>query len=250
MSTPPEAPLALIGYSPAAARALRTAGLIVVGVPDENLGAVMQACRTLRFSGALVHESREGMAAGAADPDASARRVGRVDAVAFTAGGAQGTYALADALTDAVEASGYAARGAGALLLGSGGELARALPLVRLGFTTVGIAADSVPDAERFVRDLPAGVRAFPVSRFDPALASLAERADLIVLTGGTLPPGLLQPYHTLADLTGRANSGASGAATLDLSLLPALRLSRQLLHATGQRYRPEDLTELAGALV
>lgn len=245
----PDAPLALIGSSPAAARALREVGLVAVAVPDEHLEAVLGACRTLRFSGALVHESREVAAASAADPDAGARRAGRVDAVAFTAGGAHGTYALADALTDAVEASGYAVRGAGALLLGSGGDLARALPLVRLGFSSVGIAADSAPDAERLARDLPAGVRAFPVSRLDPALAALAERADLIVLTGGPLPPGLLQPYHTLADLTGRAGPGASGAATLDLSRLPALRLARQLLHATGQRYRAEDLTDLAVAL-
>ena len=84
MSSFPDAPLALIGYSPAAARALRAAGLIAVEVPDEGLGAVMGACRTLRFSGALVQESREVAAAGAADPDASARRAGRVDAVAFT----------------------------------------------------------------------------------------------------------------------------------------------------------------------
>ncbi|MEF2280000.1 shikimate dehydrogenase [Deinococcus sp. YIM 134068] len=244
-----DAPLALVGHSPAAARALRDVGLVAVSVPGGDLGAVIGACRTLRFSGALVHESREGAAAEAVTPDTSARRAGRVDAVALTGAGAHGTYALADALSDAVEASGYAARGAGALLLGSGGDLARALPLVRLGLGSVAVAADSAPEAERFLRDLPAGTRTFTLSRHDPALASLAERADLVVLTGGTLPPGLLQPYHTLADLTGRAGTGQSGAAILDLSALPALRLARQLLHATGQRYRAEDLTGLVAEL-
>ena len=101
----------------------------------------------------------------------------------------------------------------------------------------------------RFARDVPAGVRAFAVGRRDSALASLSERADLIVLTGGSLPPGLLQPYHTLVDLTGQVSTGHSGAARLDLARLPELRLVRQLLHATGQRYRPEDLTDLAAAL-
>lgn len=248
MRSPSDAPLALIGYSADAARALREAGLLAVPVPDDDPAAVLDACRTLRFVGALVHPSREVALAGHVDPDPDARRVGRVDAVAFGRE-AHGTYALADALMDAVEGSGYAARGADALLLGSGADLARALPLLRLGFGNVGIVADSYPEAERFARDVPAGVRAFPVGRRDSALASLSERADLIVLTGGSVPPGLLQPYHTLVDLTGQASTGSSGAARLDLTRLPELRLVRQLLHATGQRYRPEDLGDLAAAL-
>lgn len=253
MSATSDAPLALIGHSPQAARAFREVGVVALTVPDDDLGPVLEACRTLRFTGALVHPSREVAVAGAVDLDPDARRLGRVDAVAFTggaaSGGAHGTYSLADALMDALEESGYAARGASALFLGGGADLARALPLVRLGFEHVGVAADSLPDAERFARDLPASLRAFAVSRRDPALLSLAERADLIVLTGGSLPAGLLQPYHTLADLTGQGTTGTSGAAHLNLSSLPTLRLSRQLLHATGQRYRPEDLAELVGVL-
>ncbi|EYB67613.1 hypothetical protein DEIPH_ctg033orf0017 [Deinococcus phoenicis] len=253
MSATPDAPLALIGHSSLAARAFREVGLIALAVPDDDLSAVLGACRTLHFTGALVHPSREIAVADAVDTDPDARRVGRVDAVAFTGGAAgghvHGTYTLADALMDAVEASGYAAHGASALLLGSGADLARALPLVRLGFKHIGIVADHLPEAERFARDVPASVRAFAVGRRDSALASLAERADLIVLTGGTLPAGLLQPYHTLADLTGQSTTGTSGAALLDLSALPALRLARQLLHATGQRYRPEDLTGLVAEL-
>lgn len=243
-----DAPLALIGYPAPAARALREVGLVALTVPDDDLSAVLDACRTLRFAGALVHATREIAVAGLVEADPDARRVGRVDALAFT-GGVHGTYTLSDALTDVVEASGYAANGADALLIGSGADLARALPLVRLGFGNVGIVADSYPEAERFAREVPANVRAFPVGRRDSAIASLADRADLIVLTGGSLPPGLLQPYHTLVDLTGQATAGNSGAAGLDLARLPALRLVRQLLHATGQRYRPEDLSGLVTAL-
>lgn len=253
MSAPPDAPLALIGHPPHAALTLREVGLFALAVPGDDLAAVLAACRTLRFAGALVHPMREAAVAEAVEADPDARRAGRVDAVAFSggaAGGAHGTYTLADALTDAVEASGYAARGANALLLGNGADLAQALPLVRLGLGQVTVAADSLPDAQRFIRDLPGSLRVFGVSRRDPALLSLAERADLIVLTGGSFPAGLLQPYHTLADLTGTGRAGASGAATLDLSALPALRLARQLLHATGQRYRPEDLTGLVEALL
>ncbi|KEF35300.1 shikimate dehydrogenase [Deinococcus sp. RL] len=243
-----DAPLALIGYSADAARALRGAGLLAVPVPDDDPAAVLEACRTLRFIGALVHPSREVALAGYLDLDPEARRAGRADAVAFGAG-THGTYALADALKDALEMSGYAAYGADALLLGSGADLALALPLLRLGFGNVGIVADSYSEAERFARDVPAGVRAFAVGRRDSALASLSERADLIVLTGGPIPPGLLQPYHTLVDLTGQVSTGHSGAARLDLVRLPELRLGRQLLHATGQRYRPEDLSDLVAAL-
>ncbi|MFD1730281.1 hypothetical protein ACFSC4_02850 [Deinococcus malanensis] len=108
--------------------------------------------------------------------------------------------------------SGYATRGAGALLIGLDAvDLTLALPLARLGFSNMGVAAETLPEAERAARHLPAGVRTFPVSRRDAALATLAERADLIVLTGGPLPAGLLQPYHTLADLTGHAVVGTSG---------------------------------------
>lgn len=249
----PDAPLALIGHSSQAARAFREVGLVALTVPESDLGAVLDACRTLHFTGALVHPSCEVAVAGVVDTDADARRVGRVDAVALAGGAngstAHGTYTLADALMDAVEASGYAAHGASALFLGSGADLARALPLVRLGFENVGIVADTLPDAERCARDVPASIRTFAVGRRDPALRSLAERADLVVLTGGSLPPGLLQPYHTLADLTGQGTTGTSGAALLDLSALPTLRLVRQLLHATGQRYRPEALAGLIGAL-
>ena len=248
-----DAPLALIGYPSPAARALRDLGLIALAVPAEDLPGVLDACRTLRFTGALVHPSQERAVAGAVSLDPDARRAGRVDAVALTGGvgggGAHGTYSLTDALMDTVEASGYAARGAAALFVGGSTDLTQALPLVRLGFDQVGLATDTLPEAERLARDLPASVRSYAVGRRDPALVSLAERADLIVLTGGALPPGLLQPYHTLADLTGQAQTGPSGAARLDLSALPALRLSRQLLQATGQRFVPEVLGGVVGVL-
>jgi shikimate dehydrogenase len=76
---------------------------------------------------------------------------------------------------------------------------------------------------------------------------SLAERADLVVLAGGAAPSGVLQPFHTVLDLTGDAAGAArAGAAVLPLAALPALRLALQLEHATGQRFHPEAL---AGAV-
>lgn len=249
-----ESPLALIGYPVGAARMLRELGLVGVSVPSDDLSAVLAACQTLKFCGALIHASQEVHALDSANPDRTARRAGRVDAVAF-AGGPHGTFALADALTDLLEASGYATRGASAVLIGQDAhDLALALPLTRLGFTDVGIVAESTPDAERAIRDLPAGLRSFPMSRRDPALGNLTERADLIVLTGGSLPAGVAQPYHTLIDLTSRANpqndrAQSSGATLLDLSDLPARHLARQLAHATGQRFRVEELQSLVPSL-
>ncbi|GHF30730.1 shikimate dehydrogenase [Deinococcus metalli] len=244
----PDAPLALIGYTSAAARALRDLGVVAVSVPHDDLGAVMDACRTLPFSGALVHPSVEGAALSVTQADVAAQRAGRVDSVAF-AGGVHGTFALADALSDVVEDSGYATRGASALLLGqSASDLALALPLTRLGFTDIGVVAETTPEAEGAARHLPAGVRAYPVSRRDPSVAALADRADLIVLTRGALPPGLLHPYHTVVDLTGHA-AGTAAGSVLDLSRLPAQRLCRQLDHATGHRFRTDDLLPLLPAL-
>ncbi|GGK32671.1 hypothetical protein GCM10008955_28290 [Deinococcus malanensis] len=249
MPAPYDTPLALIGYPPDAARALRGLGLLALSVATDNLGATLEACRSLHFTGAIVHPTLESHLPDVSTPDAEARRVGRVDALAF-AGGTHGIFALADALGDAVTDSGYATRGAGALLIGLDAvDLTLALPLARLGFSNMGVAAETLPEAERAARHLPAGVRTFPVSRRDAALATLAERADLIVLTGGPLPAGLLQPYHTLADLTGHAVVGTSGATSLDLSTLPARRLARQLEHATGQRFHAQDLSELAAQL-
>ncbi|GGM01103.1 shikimate dehydrogenase [Deinococcus aerophilus] len=242
-------PLALIGHSPAAARALRELGVVALSVPTDDLRATLEACATLHFSGALVHPSQELRVADVAQPDAVARQVGRVDAVAFAAG-IHGTCALIDALSDTLEASGYATRGASALLLGhSAHDLALALPLMRLGFTDVGVAAETALEAERATRHLPAGLRAYPLSRRDSALTGLAERADLLVLSGGGLPSGLAQPYHTVVDLTGKLSSAPGGASLLDLSALGTHRAARQLLHATGQRFHADELREIARAL-
>ncbi|MFC4425355.1 shikimate dehydrogenase [Deinococcus navajonensis] len=249
MPAPSETLLALIGYSPDAARTLRTLGLMALNVPTDNLGATLDACRTLHFSGALVAAPFQPQVLDVSTPDAGARRVGRADALAF-AGGIHATFALSDALGDALADSGYATRGAGALLLGREvADLTLALPLARLGFGHIGVAAETLPDAERAARELPGGLRAFPVTRRDPALATLAERADLLVLTAGSLPPGLLQPYHTLADLTGQASVGVSGATVLDLSSLPGRQLARQLEHATGQRFHLDELQTMVAGL-
>jgi len=245
----PDHPLALLGFAPDAARALRQLGLIAVNVPTDDLTHVMDACRTLKFTGALVHPALEAAVAAAVTPDTAARRAGRVDAVAFS-GTAHGVHTLADALGDTLGDSTYALRGASALLLGlEAADLGRGLPLTRLGLTIVGVCAETISDAERVLRDLPAGVRGYALARRDPSVQSFAERCDLIVVTGGPLPAGVLQPYHTLADLTGQASTGSSGATALDLSALPLHRLSHQLAHATGQRFRPDTLAPLLPAL-
>lgn len=244
-----DTPLALIGYPAPAARALRDLGLIALSVPTDDTRAVLDACRTLHFTGALVHDSQQVHLLDAVTPDTAARRVGRVDAVSF-AGTLSGTFALTDALSDTLEDSGYATRGASALLIGlDAHDLALALPLARLGFADIGVAAESLPEAERAIRDLPAGLRAYPLSRRDPSCRTYAERADLIVLTAGPLPGGLVQPYHTLIDLTGRADASSSGAGRVDLSRLPLRRLARQLAHATGQRFHPDELEPVLPAL-
>lgn len=264
MFTPADAPLALVGYAPAvataAAAALRDLGLQAIGVPAERPQEVVAACLTLRFGGALVApgQGRAWLDAGSADSEA--RRVGRVDALSFHGaalhgtGGATGTFAYAEALSDTLEASGYVARGASLAVLGhTAADLAVAAPLARLGFTDIGLVADSAPEAERAIRDLPSGLRIFPLSRRDGSVRALASRSDLIVLTSGELPHGLLEPYHTLIDLTGRAQgqgrNAGSGASVLDLETLALHHTSRQLLHATGQRYEPSRLVALAEAL-
>ena len=258
-----DTPLALLGYAPDAARALRELGLTAISVPVGNLEDVLRACAVLACPGALVAGPLRAavLALGASTSvvraDTAALRSGAADAVSFT-GGTHGqaaqthaTCTLPDALLDTLEDSGYPVRGARALLIGQSGDLGAGLALTRLGLSSLTLAAASHPEAEALARGLPGGLKAHVTSRSDPALVTLAERADLIVLTAGPLPPGVLQPFHALLDLTGRASSAASkaGAALVPLTRLPELRLARRLHHATGQRFAPEVLSELAKVL-
>lgn len=247
MSRPHDTPLALLGYAPdqarTAAQQLRGLGLLALVTPADPPAEMLDACRTLGYLGALVAPELGRTLLGTAQPDAAARRAGTIDALAL-AGNLYGTHTLADALTDALEASAYPVRGARALLIGEGADLHSGLALARLGLRGLDLAAADRPEAERLGREVPAGLLGSVLSRHDPALAGLAERADLIVLTGGSLPGGLLHPYHTLLDLTGRAarTAEAVGAAQVPLGHLAGLRLARRLLHATGQRFEAAAL--------
>lgn len=255
MSLPPpsargEAALALIGYPAAAARALREFGLVALAVAAAPLPEVLAACQALGFAGALLHPDMQAQAAQHLQLDPDARRAGLSDAVAFS-GGLRGTYAAPEALLSAVQESSYAARGAHAVLIGSAADLRLGLGLARLGFKAITVVADSHRDAEAMSRDLPAGLAAFALTRSDAALRGLAERADLLVLTGGNLPTGLVQPYHTVLDLGGQAGREVrrTGATLLSLPDFPARVLARQLEHATGQRFRPDLLGDVAAAM-
>lgn len=256
-----DTPLALLGYPQGTGRALRDLGLNALSVPEAPLAEVLGACATLAFRGALVAPALQEGVLAVSQPDSAATRAGTADALAFVRGGSGGgqthaTCTLPDALLDTLEDSGYPVRGARALLIGQSGDLSAGLALTRLGLSSLTLAAASRPEAEALARGLTVGLNAAGLnvqvtSRSDPALVTLAERADLIVLTAGPLPPGVLQPFHALLDLTGRAGSAASkaGAAQVSLARLPELRLARRLHHATGQRFAPDALAELAKVL-
>ena len=192
-----DTPLAMLGYPPAAARLMRELGLIAVSLPTQPLERVLDACPALAFRGALIAPDLQAALLTAAVPDNAARRAGAADALSFAgAAGPHATFTLPEALLDALEHSGYPLRGARALLIGEGGDLGAGLALTRLGLGSLTLAAATRPDAEQLLADLPRGVKAHATTRADPALPGLAERADLIVLTAGTLPPGVLQPFH------------------------------------------------------
>lgn len=241
-----DAPLALIGHAAPAGRALRELGLVAVGVPATPLPEVLAACASLKFCGALLAPAFEDAAYGAAQPDGQARKLGRADALTFL-GEPRATHTLEDSLLAVVEASGFPARGARILLLGSGPALNAGVGLARLGAASLTAASGNRPEAERALNALPAGIQGYALALNDPALGGLAERADLVVLASGSLPSGLIQPFHTLLDLTG--NVHGDPAPRVDAASLPAERLARQLEHATGQRFRAETLRDVATAL-
>lgn len=251
MLIPADAPLALVGYPSELARAFQELNITALAVPEAHPADLISACQTLKFTGALIAPAQARAWLEATTADSDARRAGQVDAVSFHgAAGAQGVFAYAEALSDAVRDSGYAAVGAGLLILGRFvSDMVLAAPIARLGFSDIGLAADSAPEAERVRRELPAAPRVFPVSRRDGTVKTLADRSDLIVLTAGELPRDLLQPYHTLLDLTGKVQPNASGANLLSLRDLPAYHLARQLNHATGKTFQLAQLRRLADAL-
>lgn len=269
-----EGALALIGYAAPAARALREFGLVALGVavpaqlvareltrssaPTSKtaLQEVLEACSVLGFAGALIHPSWQVAATQHLYLDPDARRAGLADSVSLVAASGalqsmHGTYAAPEALLSAVQESSYAARGAHAVLIGSAADLRLGLGLARLGFKAITVVADFHRDAEAMSRDLPAGLAAFALTRSDSALQGLAERADLLVVTGGTLPPKLVQPYHTVLDLGGKSEREITkaGATVLSLPDFPARVLARQLEYASGQRFRYQLLGEIAAAL-
>jgi len=245
-----DAPIALIGHHPDTARALRELGLVALTTPAEPLADVLAAARTLRYAGMLVGPAHEGATLPLVQPDSAARRTGGVDAVALT-GSAHGTHTLEDALVQLVERSGYATRGARLLVIGEGPTLQAAAAAVRLGGVSLTVAAPSRPQAEQALVHLPANMKGYALSTRDEALPTLAERADLVILASGSLPAGVLQPFHTLLDLTGTAAPHAArhGVTQLDASALPALRLSLQLEHATGQRFTTDALHAVTATL-
>jgi shikimate dehydrogenase len=245
-----ERALALIGYPASASRALREFGLVALSVPAAPLPEVLSAAERLGFVGALLHAGLQESAAAHLQLDPDARKAGRADAVAFS-GGPRGTFAAPEALIAAVQESSYAARGAHALLIGAGSDLRIGLGLARLGFKAITVVGQTRREAEAVSRDLPAGLVAFALGRQEAAVPGLAERADLLILTGGSLPAGLLQPYHTVLDLTGLAGreTSAAGATLLNIPDFPARVLARQIEHATGQRLRVSVLADLAAAL-
>ena len=238
--------LALIGYPLTAGRALREFGLVALGVPEVPLPEILTACELLGFAGAIIHPRLQQSVAEHAQLDPDASRAGQCDALSFAAG-ARGIYAAPDALLSALQDSHYAARGARAILIGLGSDLRLGLGLGRLGLKSLTVVAETRSLAERLSRDLPAGLAAFALSRQDSALRGLAERADLLVLSAGSLPPGVAQPYHTILDLTtlARRDSEKAGATWLSLPDLAERTLSRQLEHALGQRFKPEGLSAL-----
>lgn len=248
MST--ESPLALLGYPPLAARALRDLGLIAISLPTEPLNEVLAACEVLGFLGALIHPGVQEMAAPFLYLEPGARRAGRADAVAFS-GGPRGNYVAPEALLDALQRYGPAARGKSAMIIGRGPDLRVSLGLARLGLRAVTVVASHRPQAEQLLREFPAGVGAYALSRDDSAVQSLAERCEYIVLTGGQMPGGVLQPFHTVIDLTGYAAGAvqAAGATLLSLPDLPARVLARQLKYVTGQLPPPPLLQRLTEVL-
>jgi shikimate 5-dehydrogenase len=222
---------------------------------DADSGKVFEALKHLNFAGALILDDKiQREAFGyAARSSLDAQEVGAADALAVTAAGLVGDYGFGRAVGQALAASGWDARGAAAVILGSGIR-ARAISrdLASLGVRQLAVLARNRPLAEETTRQLAASTEIIAKARDDALTLSLIERADLLVrIESKEVPHELLGPHLTIVDLVGggmtplRHRAMAFGALTLNLRDVQAEQLALALGHLLEARLEAKLFRDL-----
>ncbi len=238
----PPAALALWGLDPSwwqLLRALCEEGgwpLVPVHLPDPEPASALLSLHQLGFAGALVGDDlAEAFYPHVGRTSPEARSVQATDTLSVPPGGYlgfSGHHTLATALVDAALEVRLALQGSKLLVLGGGARARAALALARLGVSAVILATPELPLGERAAATVPPGPRVRVLWEKDPLLPELALECDVVALAAA---PGrdLLQPYHTLIDLSGQQLGGAA-LQRVDPSVWQSWRLKRQLEQLLG----------------
>lgn len=251
--------VALFGSGPSAhalARYRDAAGRFHLhAVPDGREGEALGALAAVGAAGALLHgdglqrKARSAVERASLDAD----ELQAVDTITVTAGGTVGDYLGGRALGALLGASGWHAREARAVVVGTGALAAAALrELASQGAAELTLLGVSAPEAEQALPTLPAGAAARGRAAHDPAVPALLERADLVVRMNGdvAVPEGALGPHLTLVDLAGEALSPVRrravdlGAVTFNRADLEAHRAAIALRQILGGEVEVEPLLD------
>lgn len=233
--------VALFGRDPTAAALARhrdAAGRFHLhAVPNGRETDALEGLAAFGAAGALLHGDALQRRARAHVERASldAEEVGAVDTVTVAAGATVGDYVGGRALGELLRSTGWHARDARAVVVGSGPLAAAAMrELASGGASTLTLLAASAPDAERAVPEVPAGARVRPLAQGDPAAQVVLEEADVLVLghSDAEVPDTAFGPHLTVVDL-GASPLGPVRRRAMDLGAITFARADLEAHRAT-----------------
>lgn len=224
--------------------------------PEQALSEILTALPTLGFAGALILDAAEQAQAFSHLQRSSldAQAVGVVDSITVTAAGLMGDYTLGRALGHALQNERWDARGARAVILGSG-PLAKSVAqeLASRGAQHLTVLAANRPAAEASLPTLANSHQSEARTADEPLAAPLLEQADILVRTDSTLevPHTLLGPHLGIIDLAPSPLSDLRkaglnvGAKSFGLRDVQAHQTALALSHILGKRLELEPFLTL-----
>ncbi len=213
--------------------------------PQQPSARVFAALGPLEFAGALVvgQTFQEQALSHVQRSSLEAREAGLIDTVTVTPAGLVGEYLFGKALSRALRAEGWDARGARAVILGGSpeaGVIAR--ELASLGVRHLAVLAADRPSAERSLPVLPPSAEWAARAVSEAAASLFLEQADILVRSDPALKVDatLLGPHLGVVDLSAeplsllRRQALEVGAKTLGLRDVQAYQVCTALEHILG----------------
>ena len=222
-------------------------------VTHAEIGEVTRSLEPMGFSGALIlNEAQHARAYSAAQRRSlDAQEVGAADTLSVSIGGLLAEYTLGRAVSAALQAKGWDARGAKVVLLGEGAPARSACrELSSLGASHVTVLATNRPTAETTSQYAYAASTEITARAYrDPLAHAYLGRADLLIRIDANteVPPGILGPHLSVVDFSREAMSPlrqhavSMGALALGYRDVQAYQIALGLEQILGSRVNPND---------